>query len=75
MNPIIEKAVCLLMIAFGLFVFRKPKYVSEKLKAFYSQYPLVRYAGERQHTSRPVFLQVFGLVFIIMGITFLFIPH
>jgi hypothetical protein len=52
----------------GFYIAIKPQPISSFLKTFYSNYPLVRYAGEKQLTSRPVFIRLFGSVIILAGL-------
>lgn len=68
MEKIFLKAVSIFIIIFGIFLVTKPAIVVEKLKSFYSGYPIVRHAGERQLTSRPEFIIVAGIVIIIIGL-------
>lgn len=51
----------------GFYVLLKPYSISSFLKKFYSNYPLVRYAGEKQLTSRPIFIRLVGIVIIFIG--------
>ena len=46
----------------------RPDTVSKKIKRFYSNYPIIRYAGEKQLTSRSSFVKLLGIVFIILGL-------
>lgn len=68
MEKLLLKIVSILIIVFGIFLVTKPSIVVEKLKSFYSGYPIVRHAGERQLTSRPQFIIVAGIVFVIIGL-------
>jgi uncharacterized membrane protein HdeD (DUF308 family) len=68
MKTLILRIISIFIIVFGIFLVIKPAIVAEKLKSFYSGYPLVRYAGERQLTSRPQFIIVVGIVIIIVGL-------
>jgi hypothetical protein len=58
----------LLIIAGGFYVFAKPHSIASFLKIFYGNYPIVRYAGEKQLTSRPIFIRFGGIVIIIVGL-------
>jgi uncharacterized membrane protein HdeD (DUF308 family) len=46
----------------------RPKAIAEKIKSFYSGYPIIRYIGEKQLTSRYGLVRLIGIVFIIVGI-------
>lgn len=52
----------------GSYIVVKPQPISSFLRTLYSNYPLVRYAGEKQLTSRPVFIRFFGIVIIFAGL-------
>ena len=58
----------LLIIGFGVFIIFKSTLVAEKLKRFYSRYPLVRYAGEKQLSSRNSYVVALGIVIVLVGI-------
>ena len=55
------------IIIFGIYLVLKPNFVALKLKNFYSNYPLVHYAGETQLTSKPIYIIIFGVIFILIG--------
>ena len=57
----------LILVGIGLFLVLKPGRVAEALKGFYSNYPLVRYAGERQLKSRNSFILILGVALILLG--------
>ena len=61
----------ILIIGFGIFLICKPNSIGNKLKLFYSKYPIIHYAGERQLTNRPQFIVIAGIVIIIGLICFL----
>jgi hypothetical protein len=61
--------VCL---GIGSYLLLRSAAVSEKLRSFSSTYPLIRLAGEKQHTARNSFVKLLGAVFIILGIVMLF---
>jgi len=52
----------------GVYICLRPAYIAEKIKLLYRAYPLVRYAGEKQLTSRSGFVRAAGIVLIIVGI-------
>jgi uncharacterized membrane protein HdeD (DUF308 family) len=56
------------VIALGVFLVARPGRVSKALMTFYSKYPLVRYAGERQLTGRNAFVVALGIVLIVTGL-------
>ena len=69
----IEKnVICVLILLVGIYVFIRPADVAEKIRKFYSQYPIVRYAGSKQLTSRTVFVRLLGLVVIFFAIFSIF---
>lgn len=68
MGKYILKLVSIFIIIFGAFLTIKPNIVAKKLKSFYSRYPIVRYAGEKQLTSRPKFIVVLGIIIIFIGL-------
>lgn len=43
-----------------------PNIIVEKIKSFYSKYPLVRYAGEKQLTSRAPSIIILGILFVLI---------
>lgn len=67
MEKHILKLFSILIIGLGIFLVSKPGSMMEKLKSFYSRYPIIRYAGEKQLTSRPQFIVVAGIIVIIIG--------
>jgi hypothetical protein len=71
----LEKVILLLgiilIIYVGAYLWLRPAAVAEKLKSFSSTYPLIRLAGEKQHTARTGFVKFLGVVFAILGITML----
>jgi len=61
-------AAALLIIGLGVYVMARPVFISDKLKKFYSNYPLVRYAGDKQLTGRSGLIRIAGVVLVILGI-------
>ena len=68
MEKLFLKLISAGIIIFGIFLVIKPNIVIGKLKNFYNKYPIVRYAGEKQLTSRPQFIIIFGIIVILVGI-------
>ena len=72
----VEKGILYLIAALitfgGIFIFKKPEVIASFLKSFYSKYPLVQYAGEKQLTNRPVFIRLLGIVIIFVGLACIF---
>ena len=62
----------ILISCVGAYVCLRPESVAEKIKLFYSRYPIIRYAGKKQLTSRSIFVKLVGVVFVIVGIICLF---
>ncbi|MBN2179212.1 MAG: hypothetical protein JW743_07255 [Deltaproteobacteria bacterium] len=58
----------LLILLVGVYVYLRPSFVAEKIKSFYIKYPIIRYAGEKQLTSRPGFVKIIGIILVIVGI-------
>ncbi len=57
----------LIPVGIGLLLVLKSGPVAEALRRFYSNYPLVRYAGQRQLKSRNSFVLILGVVLILLG--------
>jgi hypothetical protein len=72
MEKEILRIISLFIVLGGLYIFLKPDIVAAKIKVFYSNYPLIRYAGEKQLTSRQGFVKSAGIVIIIIGLICLF---
>jgi len=62
----------ILILCLGAYVCLRPASVAEKIKSFYGKYPIVKYAGEKQLTSRTGFVRFVGAVIIIVGLISLF---
>lgn len=56
----------------GIYLYWRPASVAEKIKLFYSRYPIIRYAGEEQLTSRSGLVRLVGVVFVIVGVICVF---
>ena len=59
--------VSIAFLFFGLVLVFKAQPVTIKLREFYLKYALIRYAGEKQLPSNPVYIVVFGVVIIFLG--------
>jgi uncharacterized membrane protein HdeD (DUF308 family) len=59
--------VSVLILCVGIYAVVRPVALSERIKKFYSNYPIIRYAGEKQLTSRSGFVRLFGIILIILG--------
>jgi hypothetical protein len=57
----------ILILCVGIYVVARPVTVAEKIKSFYSNYPIIRYAGDKQLTSRLGFVRLIGVVLIVVG--------
>ncbi len=64
----------ILILCVGIYVCARPAAVAEKIKIFYSNYPVIRYAGAEQLTSRSIFVRVLGVVIVIVGLLCFFFP-
>ena len=62
----------LLILLAGLYIFLNPDTVVAKIKTFYSNYPLIHYAGGKQLTSRLGFVRCAEITIIIIGLICLF---
>ena len=56
----------------GFYIFLKPQLIASFLTKFYSNYPIIHYAGDKQLTSRPIFIRVVGIVIIFVGLAGIF---
>ena len=56
------------IVIFGIFLIVRPKLAAEHLKRFYGRYPIIRYAGDRQLTTRPNFIIILGIIIVFIGI-------
>lgn len=56
------------ILCVGIYVIARPVAIAEKIKSFYSNYPIIRYSGEKQLTSRLGFVRLIGAVLIIVGL-------
>lgn len=50
----------------GVLCITKPNSVADSLRRFYSNYPLVRYAGHRQLIAKPLYIMILGAVFLLI---------
>jgi len=53
----IKVTICVVLFIGGIAIFAKAEVLSEVLKKFYSQYPIVKYAGNEQLITVPFFLE------------------
>ena len=60
--------VSIALLCLGAYIYLRPISVARKIQLFYSKEPIIRYAGEKQLTSRPVFVRLLGIVIGIIGI-------
>ncbi len=60
--------ISIAIVCAGLYMCVFPRKVSSLLKSFYSNYPLVKRAGDDQLLSRPVFLIIAGISFVAVGV-------
>jgi hypothetical protein len=58
----------ILIACVGAYVCLRPAFVAKKIKVFYSGYPIIRYAGEKQLSSRTGLVRLVGIVLVIVGI-------
>lgn len=72
MEKLFLHVAAILIACLGFYVFIRSQFVAEKIKTFYSDYPLVRYAGEKQLTIRAGLVKVVGAVLIFIGVFCLF---
>ena len=66
-SSIVLVLVSLGILLGGIFIIFRPMAIVNSLKKFYSQYPLLHYAGDKQLTSRLFFVRMLGVVFILVG--------
>ena len=66
------RLACILISCVGVYIWLRPELVAEKIQLFYSRYPIIKYAGKKQLTSRYSLIRLVGVVFIIVGIICLF---
>ena len=59
--------VSTIVLLFGIFVILRAQLIALKLKEFYLNYPVIRYAGEKQLTTSPIYIVVFGVILILIG--------
>jgi hypothetical protein len=61
----------ILISCVGVYVCLRPASVAEKISLFYREYPIIKYDGEKQLTSRSGLVRLVGVVLVIVGIIFL----
>ena len=67
-EEIVLRLASITISSVGIYVCARPASVAETIKRFYSQYPIIRYAGSKQLTSRSNFVRLFGVILVITGI-------
>ncbi len=68
MENVFLSLVAIPIVCLGIYVFFRPCFVSEQIRKFYSNYPVVRCAGDKQLTSRIGLIRVMGVVLAVVGI-------
>jgi len=71
-SPIILALISFGILVSGVYIALCPQVIVNKLRSFYSQYPLVHYAGEKQLTSRLFFVRILGGVLVFIGLIILY---
>lgn len=61
-----------LLSCVGAYIWFRPNVIADKITYFYSRYPIIRYAGEKQMKARSGFVRLIGIVFFILGIICIF---
>ena len=56
------------ILAIGIYAYARSSSVAERLRDFYSQYPIIRYAGLKQLTVKPIWVRLLGFIFVIFGL-------
>ena len=56
------------IMIFGAFLILRADRVARGLKTFYRNYPLIRYANDKQFETRRIFIIVLGITFLIAGL-------
>ena len=67
MDLILQTLVSVLLAALGLYLLLFPTPATAALSRFYSRYPLVRLAPEKQLVGKPVYLRLLGSVFVLLS--------
>lgn len=68
MAKTIMLAGALAIMLTGIVMILYPTPTANRLQRFYSNYPLVRLAGEQQLRSRKGFIVTIGIVFVFIGV-------
>ena len=55
-------------ILLGTYIIVRRRYVARVLREFYLQYPIVRYSGRSQLSSRPIYIIALGITFLVIGL-------
>lgn len=65
--------VALFFVSAGTYVVLKSEHVAILIKKFYRNYPILRYASDRQLTARVFVVRILGFTFILVGLWILFV--
>jgi hypothetical protein len=68
MEKFFLKVGSIVIIFFGFYICINPKYFSEKIEKFYRNYPIIRYANEKQFKSRTWLIRLSGVIVILVGL-------
>ena len=58
----------ILISCVGVYICLRPATIVEKIKLFYSSYPIIKHAGEKQLTSRIGLVRFVGILLFIVGV-------
>ena len=61
------------LVAGGIGIYIKADALSLVIKRFYSQYPVIRHAGDEQLSNRPIYLKFFGATVALLALVILFL--
>lgn len=67
MDLIFQTLISVLLATLGLYLLFFPTPAAIALSRFYSRYPLVRLAPEKQLVGKPVYLRLLGSVFVLLS--------
>lgn len=68
MEKIIVKICAILLVVAGIETCRYSKYLAEAITQFYKNYPIVRYASNRQFKCNAKLIIVFGILLFLIGV-------
>lgn len=63
--------VSVILVAAGVVFNLYPEKIGKRISGFYMKYPIIRYAPVGQFRIRPVFIRIFGVFLLIVGIYYL----